>query len=78
MVYLEGGKRYVVEESTVPEGYTDVTEDKDVIIDLSAYTSPEKAKDYKVITITLKTGPTPGSTWSSTSRAARIPTSRKC
>ena len=59
VVYLEGGKQYVVKESTVPEGYTDVTEDKDVIIDLSAYTSPEKAKDYKVITITLKNRPDP-------------------
>lgn len=59
VVYLEGGKRYVVKESTVPEGYTNVTEAKDVIIDLSAYTSPEKAKDYKVITITLKNRPDP-------------------
>ena len=59
VVYLEGGKQYVVEESTEPKGYTNVTEAKDVIIDLSAYTSPEKAKDYKVITITLRNRPAP-------------------
>ena len=57
VVYLEGGRQYIVRESTVPQGYTDVT--GNAVIDLSQYTSLEQAKTYKPITITLKNRPDP-------------------
>ena len=57
VVYLEGGKRYIVKETTVPQGYTDVT--GACIIDLSQYASLEQAKTYEVITVPLKNRPHP-------------------
>lgn len=57
MVYLEGGKRYIVKETTVPQGYTDVT--GACVIDLSQYASLEQAKTYEVIPVTLKNRPDP-------------------
>ena len=55
MIYLEGGRQYVVRESDVPQGYANVTED--VVVDLSGYTSPMQA--YEVITVTLENRPNP-------------------
>ena len=54
VIYLEGGRQYVVRESDVPQGYANVT--GDVVVDLSGYTSPMQA--YEVITVTLENRPT--------------------
>ena len=55
VIYLEGGRQYVVRESDVPQGYANVT--GDVVVDLSGYTSPMQA--YEVITVTLENRPNP-------------------
>ena len=56
-VWLETGKKYLVKETTVPQGYQDVTTDK--VIDLTGYSSVDGNTDYKVIIKTLENHPDP-------------------
>lgn len=57
-VWLETGKKYLVKETTVPQGYQDVTTDK--VIDLTGYSSVDGNTDYnEVIIKTLKNHPDP-------------------
>ena len=57
-VWLEIGKKYLVKETTVPQGYQDVTTDK--VIDLTGYSSVDGNTDYnEVIIKTLENHPDP-------------------
>ena len=57
-VYLEPGHKYIVEESAVPAGYTHVTAEKDLIIDLTGISSVGSGTT-KTVTKTLKNRPDP-------------------
>lgn len=56
-VWLEAGKKYLVEETAVPQGYHDVTTDK--VIDLTNYLSVDSSTDYGGIIKTLQNHPDP-------------------
>ena len=57
-VYLEPGHKYIVEESAVPAGYTHVTAEKELIIDLTGITSVGSGATH-TFTVTLKNRPDP-------------------
>lgn len=58
-VWLEAGKKYLVEETAFPQGYHDVTTDK--VIDLTNYLSVDGSTNssYEVIIKTLQNHPDP-------------------
>lgn len=59
-VWLEIGKKYRVKETTVPQGYHDVTESDYRTIDLTGYSSVDGNTDYnEVIIKTLENHPDP-------------------
>lgn len=58
-IYLQAGKKYLVEETMVPTGYKDVTEESLRIIDLTGYTPVNSETQYTMQTVTLKNQPDP-------------------
>lgn len=57
-VYLEPGHKYIVEESAVPAGYTHVTAEKELIIDLTGISSVGSGATH-TFTVTLQNRPDP-------------------